>query len=73
MPNPLLNTMQMPSNNNQNGSQNGNDLMKNIQQFQSMINGNPQQIVQNLLASGRMSQAQFQQYSQMANQILGLT
>ena len=48
-----------------------NNLSDKLQQFRSMINGNPQQIVQNLLSSGRMSQAQFQQYSQMANQILG--
>ena len=48
-----------------------NNLADKLQQFGSMINGNPQQIVQNLLSSGRMSQAQFQQYSQMANQILG--
>ena len=32
---------------------------------------NPQQMVQKLLNSGKMSQAQFNQYRDMANQILG--
>ena len=48
-----------------------NNFMQRLQQFGSMLNGNPQQIVQSLIQSGRMSQEQFQQYSQMANQILG--
>ncbi|MCQ2558840.1 MAG: hypothetical protein MJ135_06960 [Oscillospiraceae bacterium] len=38
--------------------------------FSQALNGNPQDIVQQLMASGRMSQAQFQQYGQMANNIL---
>jgi hypothetical protein len=48
-----------------------NDFMSRLQQFGQMIQGNPQQIVQNLMSSGKMSQQQFQQYAQMANQILG--
>lgn len=48
-----------------------NNFMQQLQNFRSMINGDPQQLVQNLMMSGKMSQAQFQQYSQMANQILG--
>ena len=35
-------------------------------------NTNPQQMVQNLLNSGKMSQAQFNQYRNIANQITGL-
>lgn len=35
-------------------------------------NANPQQMVQNLLNSGKMSQAQFNQYRDVANQITGL-
>ncbi len=45
--------------------------MEKLQQFGSMVNGNPQQIVQDLLRSGKMSQQQFEQYAQTANQILG--
>lgn len=48
-----------------------NNFINQLQQFQSMINGDPQQIVQNLIQSGQMSQDQFNQYSQMANQIMG--
>jgi hypothetical protein len=65
--NPLLNPMQQP----QAPVQNGNNLMDRIRQFGQMINGNPQQIVQNLLYSGRMSQQQFQQFAQTADQLLG--
>lgn len=50
--------------------------MQNFQnqfnQFKQQIgNQNPQQMVQQLLDSGRMSQQQFNQLSQMANQIMG--
>jgi len=65
--NPLLNPMQQP----QAPVQNSNNLMDRIRQFGQMINGNPQQIVQNLLYSGRMSQQQFQQFAQTADQLLG--
>lgn len=50
--------------------------MQNFQnqfnQFKQQIgNQNPQQMVQQLLDSGRMSQQQFNQLGQMANQIMG--
>lgn len=35
-------------------------------------NSNPQQIVQNLLNSGKMTQEQFNQYRNFANQITGM-
>ena len=47
-------------------------LMAQLQQFRNMLQGNPQEIVQNLIQSGQMSQDQFNRYSQMANQILGM-
>lgn len=47
------------------------NFMERLQQFSRSISGNPQQIVQNLISSGRMTQQQFQQYAQTANQILG--
>lgn len=48
-----------------------NPMMDQIRQFASIIRGNPQEIVQNLMQTGKMTQAQFDQYSQMANQMLG--
>ena len=49
------------------------NFMNQFNQFrQSFGNSqNPQAIVQQLLDSGRMSQEQFNQLSQMANQIMG--
>lgn len=41
------------------------------QQFRQSGQVSPQMVVQQLLQSGRMSQEQFQQYSQMANMITG--
>lgn len=39
-------------------------------QFKRMMQGrNPQQMVQNLLSSGQMSQAQFEQLKQQANEL----
>ena len=46
-------------------------FMERLQQFAQTVNGNPQQIVQNLIQNGRMSTEQFQQYAKAANQILG--
>lgn len=40
-----------------------------INKFAKTINGNPQQIVQRLLDTGEMSQAEFNRLSQMAQQI----
>ncbi len=47
------------------------NFMQQLSQFASSLNGNPQQMVQNLIQSGQMSQQQFQQYAQLANQITG--
>lgn len=49
-----------------------------MQQFQTFMqqfkqgNANPQQMVQNLLNQGKMSQEQFNQLRNMANQITGM-
>lgn len=45
-----------------------NNLMKQFQQFKNTFQGDPQQKVQELLNSGQMTQAQFNQLSQMAQQ-----
>lgn len=48
---------------------NMNNLLRNFKQFRNTFTGNPRQQVQNLLNSGRMSQAQFNQLKQMADEI----
>lgn len=51
------------------GPQTNSTLISQLNQFRSFFSGNPQQQVQNLLNSGRMSQEQFNQLAQMANQL----
>ena len=50
------------------------NFMNQFNQFRQTMGGqqNPQQMVQQLLDSGRMSQQQFNQLSQMANQLLNM-
>lgn len=55
---------QMPSP--MNGMQ---QMMQRFQQFQRMFTGDPRQQVQNLLNSGRVSQSQYNQAVQMAQQM----
>ena len=47
---------------------NQNPIMQRFQQFQRMFKGNPQEQVQQLLNTGKVSQAQYNQAVQMANQ-----
>ncbi|MBR5270863.1 MAG: hypothetical protein IKV64_01635 [Clostridia bacterium] len=62
MANPLFNTF---GNNNQFG-----DLIKQAQDFKKQFtNINPRAEVEKLLQSGKMSQSQFNQYSQIAQQV----
>ena len=55
----------------------GNSQNNPMSQFMSDFNRlqqtvrNPKQMVESLLQSGQMSQDQFNQFSQMANQIMG--
>ena len=46
------------------------NFMNQFNQFRLGIQGNPQQMVQNMLQNGQMSQEQFNQLSNMANQIM---
>lgn len=55
--NPFFNPFGMPF---------GNNVMNQFNQFRSTFQGDPQQKVQELLNSGQMTQAQYQQLSQMA-------
>ena len=43
-------------------------MIQQFNQFRKSFNGNPQQAVMNLMRQGMMSNAQFQQLAQMANQ-----
>ena len=47
-------------------------FINEVKNFQKTFNGNPKQEVQKMLNSGVMSQAQFNQYAQIANQIMQL-
>ena len=62
MSNPLFGTVgqQMPQ---------MNGMMQRFQQFRQMFHGDPRQQVQQLLNSGKVSQQQYNQAVQMANQI----
>lgn len=46
-----------------------NGIMQRFQQFQRMFQGDPKQQVQQLLNSGKVSQAQYNQAVNMANQL----
>lgn len=50
------------------GASNPMQLMQQFQQFRNTFNGNPQQMVQQMLQSGRVTEAQLQQAMQMARQ-----
>jgi len=45
------------------------NLLSQFKQFSSTFSGNPEQQVKQLLQSGRMSQEQFKQFAQTANQL----
>lgn len=65
MENPLYQQYKPQINNNQFAQ-----IFEQAKQFGKTINGNPRDIVQSLLNSGQMSQAQFNAYSQTAQQIM---
>lgn len=44
------------------------NLIQQFNQFKQSFSGNPQQIVQQMLSSGKISQEQYNQAVQMANQ-----
>lgn len=51
-----------------NNSPSMGNLISKFQQFKQTFSGNPQQIVQQMLSSGKISQEQYNQAVQMANQ-----
>lgn len=52
------------------GQNNMNAFINQIMNFRKNFTGNAKQEVEKLLSSGQMSQSQFNQLSQIANQIL---
>ena len=46
-------------------------LVADAKRLQQTMTGNPKQMVEELVRSGRMSQDQFNQYAQIANQLVG--
>ena len=46
-----------------------NGMMQRFQQFQQMFRGDPKQQVQQMLNSGKVSQAQYNQAVQITNQL----
>lgn len=74
MPNPIFNMLNggspapaQPTNGGANGIA---AMMQRFDQFRRTFSGNPRQQVQSLLSSGQMSQQQFQQLQQEANQLM---
>jgi len=58
MSNPLFNQMQIP-----------NGMMQKFQQFAQMFRGDPRQQIQQMLNSGKISQGQYNNAVQMAQQM----
>lgn len=54
------------------GQMNQGNIIQRFQQFQRMFRGNPQEQVQQLLNSGKVSQEQYNRAVQMANQLRGM-
>ena len=67
MGNSILNNRQSNVQQGQNNAFNP-QMIQQFNQFRKTFNGNPQQTVMNMLRQGMMSNAQFQQLAQMANQ-----
>ena len=50
-----------------------NPMLQKFNQFRQMFKGDPKQQVQQMLNSGKISQAQYNQAVQMANQVAQMT
>ena len=61
MPNPLYNQLS--------GTSQNNPMLNRLLQFKNTFSGDPKQMIQSMLNSGRISQAQLNQYAQQANEI----
>lgn len=47
-------------------------FMAEVERLKRTLNGNPKQIVEQMLQTGQLSQAKFNEYSQMANEIMSM-
>ena len=54
------------------GNKGGNDFVSQFNQFKKTFSGNPQQMIQQMLNSGRITQDQLNQAMQKANQLMKL-
>lgn len=63
MNNPLFNQFNQPNNE-------ISAFVNQVKQFKNTFNGNAQQEVEKLLKSGQMTQQQFNQFAQIANQFM---
>ena len=50
----------------------GNQLLQRVQQLKQQMGGDPNQHIQNLLNSGKVTQEQYNRAVQMANKMRGL-
>lgn len=66
MPNSIYQQLSNSNSSNGNNFQNPQNLINQFNEFRKNLQGNPQQIVQQLLQSGRMSQAQLNYLQSMA-------
>lgn len=48
------------------------EMLQRFNQFRKNFNGNPQQVAQNMIQSGRLSQDQVNQLTQMTNQFVNM-
>ena len=64
MPNPLYSQLNDMSGN--------SPMLQRLMEFKKTFNGNPQQMVQSLINSGKVSQTQLNQYVQQANELYKL-
>jgi hypothetical protein len=55
-----------------NGASGNNPLLQRIMQFKNTFAGDPKQMVQSLINSGKVSQTQLNQYVKQANEIYKL-
>lgn len=63
MPNPLYSQLNGANNSNT------NPMFNRIKQFKETFSGDPKAMIQRLLDSGKVSQAQMNEYVQQANEI----
>ena len=68
MANNLFNSLN--GNNQQSGGQ-FSQIIAEAKKMRQSMTGNPRQMVEDLMRSGKMSQSQFNEYAQIANQIIG--